>query len=425
MGAKPFVLPRMSEEQVLVISVLEPREAGGDADQHLLDAAELPAPEARVDADPKGAHRDPATSVSGNPRVRLARPGVRGSSRTGSINALPMETSSDPIVSIVIPNRDGATPRDGLIYLEMVLEILAQQSFRYFDVTVVDNGSTDGSVEYLRQHWPEVRVVPLPQNTGFPAAINRGVDVSRGRYIALLNNDLELSPDWLELLVAELDRDPGIGFVTGKIMRYDDRDVIEQAGHDFFTCGHFEPVGLDQKDSGQYDERRATTVVTAAAALYRREALNRAGGFDEDYFLYCEDGDVCLRMLLCGYSGLYVPEPKAFHVRGGTVGDQTELPRFYIVRNTLITLLKDMPASILLRSLPKIARYHYGQLVAARKARGARTVLRAYASFLRAVPATLRKRRAIQRVRTVDLAEFATHPRTDYPMPTRLERFLR
>jgi GT2 family glycosyltransferase len=336
-----------------------------------------------------------------------------------------MEATSQPTVSVVIPNRDGATPRDGLTYLEMVLETLAGQSFRDFDVTVVDNGSTDRSVQYLRQCWPEVRVVELRENAGFPAAINRGVDASRGRYVALLNNDLELSPDWLELLVLELERDHGVGFVTGKIMRYDDRGVIEQAGHDFFTCGHFEPVGLDQEDSGQYDERRPTAVVTAAAALYRREALRGAGGFDEDYYLYCEDGDLCLRALLCGYSGLYVPEPKAFHVRGGTVGVQTELPRFYLVRNALITLLKDMPVSILLGSLPKIALCHYGQLVAARRAGVARTVLRAYWSFLRAIPATLRKRRAVQRARTVRPAEFAAQLRTDYPMPTRLGRFLR
>ncbi len=344
--------------------------------------------------------------------------------KTRSINAALMEARSQPQVSVVIPSRNGATPRDGLKYLEMVLGTLSRQRFRDFEVTVVDNGSTDGSVDYLRQRWPEVRVVELAENTGFPTAINRGLETSRGRYVALLNNDVELSPDWLELLVAELERDPKVGFVTGKIMRYDDRDVIEQAGHDFFTCGHFEPRGLDQRDRGQYDERGPTTIVTAAAALYRREALARAGNFDDDYFLYCEDGDACLRMLLCGYTGLYVPEPKAFHVRGGTIGAQSELPRFYLVRNTLITLLKDLPASILLRSLPKIALYHYGQLAAARKAGVARTVLRAYAAFVRAIPAILRKRRTIQRARQTTPAAFAAQVRTDYPMPTRLERFL-
>jgi GT2 family glycosyltransferase len=332
--------------------------------------------------------------------------------------------ASEPKVSIVIPNRDGATTRKGLVYLDLVMGTLAKQSFRDFEVIVADNGSTDGSVPYLREKWPDVKVVELGENRGFSAAVNRGVAAGRGQYVALLNTDLELSPDWLELLVAELDRDPGLGFVTGKIMRHDDRGLIEQVGHDFYTCGRFEPRGLDERDEGQYEERAPTAIVTAAAATYRREALERAGGFDEDYFLYCEDGDVCLRMLLRGYSGLYVPRPVAFHVRGGTVGAATELPRFFLVRNALITLLKDMPASVLFRSLPKIAVYHWGQLSAARREGYARRVLQAYASFVRMVPATLRKRRTVQRGRVVAPSAFAAQLHTEYPFPSRLGRLL-
>ncbi len=335
-----------------------------------------------------------------------------------------MDAGAQPTVSIVIPSRDGASPRQGLVYLEMVMRTLGGQGFRDFDVTVVDNGSSDDSVEYLRRERPDVRVLELPENTGFPTAVNRGIEASRGRYVALLNNDVELSPDWLELLVEELERDPRVGFVTGKIMRYDDREVVEQAGQDFYTCGRFEPRGLDERDEGQYDERRPAPIVTAAAAMYRREALDAAGGFDEDYFLYCEDGDVCLRMLLRGYSGLYVPEPKAFHVRGGTIGQQSELPRFYLVRNALITLLKDIPAPLLLRSLPKITLYHWGQLISARREGSMRTVLRAWGSFMRSLGPTLRKRRAVQGTRKVGPADFASQVRTDYPMPTRLARFL-
>ena len=120
----------------------------------------------------------------------------------------------------MIPSRNGATPREGLTYLELILSSLREQTFRDFDVTVVDNGSSDGSVAYLREHWPEVRIVELGENTGFPAAVNRGIEASGGEYIALLNNDIELSPGWMEGLVAELDRDPGLGFVTGKILRF-------------------------------------------------------------------------------------------------------------------------------------------------------------------------------------------------------------
>jgi GT2 family glycosyltransferase len=332
--------------------------------------------------------------------------------------------ASEPKVSIVIPNRDGATPREQGVYLDLVMGTLAEQSFRDFEVVVADNGSSDDSVAYLRERWPEVEVVELGENRGFSAAVNRGMAAGRSPYVALLNTDIELSPDWLELLVGEFERDQRLGFATGKVMRHDDRGVIEQAGHDFFVCGRFEPRGLDERDEGQYDERRATPIVTAAAAMYRREALEAAGGFDEDYFLYCEDGDVCLRMLLCGYRGLYVPEPKAFHVRGGTVGSSRDLPRFFLVRNALVTLLKDLPASVLLRSLPKIALYHWGQLSAARHDGYARRVVQAYASFLRMVPATLRKRRAVQANRAIAPAEFASLVRTDYPLPTRLGRLL-
>ena len=332
--------------------------------------------------------------------------------------------ASDPRVSIVIPNRNGATPRDGLTFLDMVRDTLTEQSFRDFEVIVVDNGSTDDSVMHLRKHWPDASVVDLGENLGFSAAVNRGIAAGRGLYVALLNTDIELSPDWLELLVEELDRDPKLGFVTGKVMRHDDRGVIEQVGQDFYTCGRFEPRGLDERDEGQYDERRATPVVTAAAALYRRGALDRSGGFDEDYFLYCEDGDVCLRMLLLGYSGLYVPGPRAFHVRGGTVGPATELPRFFLVRNALVTLLKDMPASLLLRSAPKIALYNWGTFSAARREGYARRVLQAFGSFLRMVPATLRKRRAVQRSRRIEPGAFTAQLRTEYPLPSRLGRLL-
>src|SRR5262245_54425458 len=123
----------------------------------------------------------------------------------------------------------------------MVLSTLGEQAFRDFDVTVVDNGSSDASVEHLAERWPEVRVVALPENAGFSAAINRGLEASAGEYVALLNTDLELSPDWLEKLVAELDRDPRLGFVTGKVMRHGERDVIEQVGLDLYTCGRFWP----------------------------------------------------------------------------------------------------------------------------------------------------------------------------------------
>jgi GT2 family glycosyltransferase len=333
--------------------------------------------------------------------------------------------SAAPKVSVVIPNHNGVTPRDGLTYLEMVLPTLREQSFRDFDVTVVDDGSTDHSVRYLKENWPEVRVVALAGNSGFPKTVNTGIEATNGEYIALLNNDIELSPDWLEQLVGMLDREPGLGFVTGKILRYQERTVIEQAGQDLYTCGMFAPRGLDADDLGQFDEPRQITIATAAASIYRREAVARANGFDEDYFLYCEDADLCLRMVLQGYQGLYVPGPVAYHVRGGTIGQESDRTRFYVLRNTPITLLKDYPGPILWRALPKIAAYQAHQWRVARKGGFARTLLRAYASFLRTIPKTLGKRRRVQRRRALTAPDFGSLLLTEYPVRTRFRRLLR
>jgi GT2 family glycosyltransferase len=327
-----------------------------------------------------------------------------------------------PRVSVVIPNRNGVSAPDGLRYLDMVLSTLEEQSFRDFDVTIVDNGSTDGSVEYLGREWPRVRVIAMGENVGFAAAVNRGIASTAGTYVALLNTDLELSPDWLRLLTEELDRDSGIGFATGKIMRHDRRNVLEQVQLDLYTCGRFEPRGIDELDEGQYDERREIGIASAAAVLYRREAVDRAGGFDEDYFLYCEDADLCLRMRLAGYRGAYVPGPRAYHVRGGTTGPTSDLTRFYVNRNAWITLLKDLPAATLWRSAAKILLYQVHLLREAVGMGFARVLLRAYGSFLRSVPATLRKRRRVVRSRAVPTLEFEAALRTEYPLPSRLGR---
>lgn len=326
---------------------------------------------------------------------------------------------SAPKVSVVIPNHNGVTPRDGLTYLEMILSSLREQSFGDFDVTVVDDASTDDSITYLERSWPEVKIVALERNTGFPGAVNKGIEATGGEYVALLNTDIELSIDWLKELVQELDGDPGIGFVTGKIMSYGQRDLIDEAGQDYYTCGRFAPGGRGERDVGQYEEKRTIPIATAAASLYRRAAVERAGGFDESYVFYCEDSDLCLRMLLSDYRGLYVPKPRAYHVRGGTTGRGSELALFFAVRNGLITLIKDMPGPILWRSLPKIALYESFQFTSARRSGRMRPFLRAYASALRALPATLRKRRQVQRRRAISAAGFQRFLLTNYPMPTR------
>jgi GT2 family glycosyltransferase len=239
----------------------------------------------------------------------------------------------------------------------------------------------------------------------------------------MLNDDVELEPRWLELLVGELDRDPELGFLTGKTLLYHERELINETKQDLYTCGRFVPCGLLERDEGQWDSRLSAAIVSASTAVYRREAVEAAGGFDEDYFMYCEDADLCLRMVLVGYKGLYVPEARAYHAWAATTGrrsDPSNSSRFYSVRNSLTTLIKDMPPALLLTSLPKILLYQGHHLAMARGEHDRASVLRAWASFLRWLPSTLLKRRRVMRRRAISSPDFKALLLTEYPVPTGL-----
>ncbi len=307
----------------------------------------------------------------------------------------------------------------GLEYLPALLRSLAEQTYEDHEITVAVDGGDPQVLEYLESEW-SVKVLTTAEPVGYAGVAALGIASSGGRYVAMLNDDVELEPRWLELLVDELERDPGLGFVTGKTLLYHERELINETKQDLYTCGRFVPRGLGEPDEGQWDRRLPAAIVSASTALYRRDAVDAAGGFDEDYFLYCEDADLCLRMVLAGYRGLYVPEARAYHAWAATTGRGSHAARYYIVRNSLITLLKDMPTLVLLGSLPKILLYQSHTLKMATHPEDRAGVFRAWRSFLRGVPATLRKRRRVMRMRAISSRDFKALLLTDYPVPTEL-----
>src|SRR5262249_21624370 len=143
-----------------------------------------------------------------------------------------------------------------------------------------------------------------------------------------------------------------------------------------------------------------------------------------DYLFYCEDSDLCLRMLLGGYRGTYIPRARAYHVGGGTTGGESELARFQGLRNGLVTRLQDIPRPVLLRLLLEVMVDELHQYNVARGAGFVRTWLRAYCSFLKLLPGTLRKRWRIQRRRQISAAEFEAFLITDYPLPSKWGRLV-
>ncbi|HEX3872627.1 MAG TPA: glycosyltransferase family 2 protein, partial [Solirubrobacteraceae bacterium] len=232
---------------------------------------------------------------------------------------------------------------DGRDMLDVVVPSLRAQRYDSFTIVIVDNGSSDGTAEHVRDRWPDVDLIEIPENVGVAAALNRGVAAAPGEYIALLNNDLELEPDWLGELVGALDRHPGAASATGKLLNFHRRDEFDAAGDLMRWSGAPDQRGHGEPDRGQYDEPAAVFSPCAGAALYRRSALTEVGPFDEDFFAYMEDIDWGFRAQLAGYASRYEPAAVAYHVGGATTA--RDAPRYVALqrRNQILLVIKNYP----------------------------------------------------------------------------------
>jgi len=266
-------------------------------------------------------------------------------------------------ISVIIPNFNGQR------FLKTCLDSLRKQSFQDFEVIVVDNGSTDGSINYIARNYAEGRIIPLTRNFGFSRAVNEGIKASRGKYIALLNNDTEADLEWLKELYYALERNPDIAFCASRMISYYHRDTLDGAGDCFpRSCFPFKR-GMGGKVSEGYNITELVFGASAGAALYKKELFETVGYFDEDFFAYFEDVDLSFRAQLLGFRCLYVPTAIVYHVGGGTsegkdigfnetkdilgnekVGEKT----FFLARNRIYIIIKNMPSVLILIYLPYI-----------------------------------------------------------------------
>jgi GT2 family glycosyltransferase len=296
--------------------------------------------------------------------------------------------SGRPSVTALVLSYNGA----GL--LDTALPSLLAQTYPRLAVRVIDNGSTDGTEAHVRERWPQVDVLRIPENIGVAAALNRGVQSADGDLVALLNNDIELNPRWLEELVAAIGEHPRAASASGKMLRFAQRDVIDAAGDGMRWSGAGFPRGGGEPDRGQYDRAEDVFSACAGAALYRREALERVGPFDEDFFAYFEDVDWGLRAQLQGYSSRYVPTAVAYHMRGATTGRDKRRYRVPQRRNQVWLLAKNYPVGALLRHGPEILLLQLGIAVQDLREGVFDATLRGWLQALAGLPRMLRKRRA-------------------------------
>lgn len=303
------------------------------------------------------------------------------------------------LFSVIIPNWNGAQ------FLPTCLDALAGQIYTPIEIIIVDNASTDGSQALVAERYPAVRLIELPENRGFTGACNAGIQAARGEYIALLNNDTEVKPDWAEAVVGAFERHADVGAVASKMLLFDKRDHIHTAG-DFFTVdGRAGNRGVWQRDTGQFDDEAFVFSACGGSAVYRRVMLEQVGLLDDDFFFSGEDVDLGWRAQLMGWRCLYTPDAIVYHHLSATGGGVTA--SYYDGRNLIYILVKNYPAALwrrygllVLRSQARLA----WEALRAWRGAAARARLRGMAVGVVSIPHVWRKRRAIQQARSVSIS---------------------
>ncbi len=251
------------------------------------------------------------------------------------------------ITTVVIPNYNGAE------YLEACLSSMRRQTRKPDRVIVVDNGSTDGSCAFVREHFPDMELLALPENTGFCGAVNAGIRASEGAdYVILLNNDTKADARFVEELIRAMETDSRIFSCQAKMLRMSDPDTIDDAGDLYCALGWAFARGKG-KPRGRFVKAEEIFFSCAGAAAYRMSRLEETGLFDERHFAYLEDCDIGWRARIRGYRNVLIPSARVLHVGSATSGSVYNLFKVKNTsRNSIYLIAKNMPLPQILLNLP-------------------------------------------------------------------------
>ena len=249
-------------------------------------------------------------------------------------------------VSVIIPNFNGKQ------YLKNCLDAMKRQVYRDFEVILVDNGSEDGSADYVREHYPEVRVLTLQENKGFCGGVNAGIRASKSPYVVLLNNDTIAEKYFLKNLVSFMKEHPGTFSCQAKMLKLQDRDKIDDAGNYYCALGWAFADGKGKPET-RYNREKKIFSACAGAAIYDKRLLEKTGLFDEAHFAYLEDLDIGYRARLLGYENWFCPKARVYHVGSGTSGSRYNLFKVrYSSRNNIYMIYKNMPLFQIIWNFP-------------------------------------------------------------------------
>ncbi|HSX45303.1 MAG TPA: glycosyltransferase family 2 protein [Candidatus Saccharimonadales bacterium] len=251
------------------------------------------------------------------------------------------------LIYLIVPNWNGKNR------LSSCLDSLLSQN-QSAQVLVVDNGSTDGSVEFVKQKYPGVQLISLPQNTGFSGGVNAGIKKALevgADYIGLFNNDAVADKNWLSELVKVLDNQAEVGIVTCKLMR-DDRQHFDSTGDQYSIYGMPFPRARNVLDEGQFDKPEPVFSASGGASLYRAKLFTQVGLFDQKFFAYYEDVDISFRARSAGWQIYYQPSALAYHEVSATSSGLGSFTRYHATKNFYLLYLKNMPGWLFWKYLP-------------------------------------------------------------------------
>jgi GT2 family glycosyltransferase len=290
------------------------------------------------------------------------------------------------------------------LHLPCCLTSLSMQTYHNFEIIIVDNGSTDGSMEGLREKWGMLRLYGeyLSENRGFAVANNIGARLARGQWLALLNADAFPEPDWLERLLEAAERYPNAFFASRQIQA-NAPTLLDGEGDVYHISGLVwrRNYGLPVKEKSEIEEIFSPC---AAAALYPRQAFLDVGGFDEDYFSYQEDVDLGFRLRLKGLRCIFVPQAVVLHVGSASTGKHSDFAIYYGHRNLVWTYVKNMPALLLWAFLPLHLAANLLTMIKFFLTGHGNAIWRAKLDAAKGIGRMTRKRKAIQQNRQVTVA---------------------
>lgn len=245
---------------------------------------------------------------------------------------------------------------NGLEHLKLSLPSLNKQTHQKLQVYVVDNRSSDGSVAYIKRYWPTITLIEAEKNLGFTGGNNLGIKqalADGADYLLLLNNDTEVAPDMVEKLVAYMDSSPKVAIAQPKLLLMDYRDTLDSCGSWLSKTGFLLHYGCEEKDGPQYSKITPIFTIKGAAMIVRRQLIDEVGMFDDDFFAYFEETDLCWRAWLAGWQVSYAPVTTVYHKIGGSTKKiGSPIINYHSFKNRIMSLMKNLQWYNLVWMLP-------------------------------------------------------------------------